>query len=70
MAVDITLANEIRVPRSGEWLCRGIPFPEGVLADTEGLTLKEETGRALPLGSEVLGRWVGKVGAASVSGGL
>ena len=57
MAVDITLANEIRVPRRGEWLCRGLPFPEGSLTDSARLTLKDESGRVLPLGSEVLARW-------------
>ena len=57
MAVDITLANEIRVPRRGEWLCRGLPFPEGSLTDAARLTLKDETGQVLPLASEVLARW-------------
>ena len=57
MAVEITLANEIRVPRSGEWLCRGIPFPQGILADPGNLILKDQTGRVLPLGTEPMARW-------------
>ena len=57
MAADITLANEIRVPRRGEWLCRGLPFPEGSLTDSARLTLKDETGQVLPLASEALARW-------------
>ena len=29
--VDIDLKNEIRVRRQGEWLSRGLPFPEGMI---------------------------------------
>ena len=73
MAVDITLANEIRVPRRGEWLCRGLPFPEGSLTDSARLTLKDETGRVAAAGiggpCPLAGR-VFEVGAASIPRGL
>ena len=57
MSVDITLTNEIRVPRSREWLCRGLPFPQETLNDVEALRVRDEGGRELPLGTKELARW-------------
>ncbi len=57
MPVDVTLANEIRVQRQGEWLCRGLPFPRGTVRDVGGLRMRDETGAETPLGSEVLASW-------------
>lgn len=44
MPVDVTLANQIRVQRQREWLCRGLPFPQGMVADVGGLRLRDEAG--------------------------
>ena len=57
MSVEVTLANEIRVRRQGEWLCRGLPFPQGTLTDVGGLCLWDEAGGGVPLASEVLACW-------------
>jgi len=57
MPVDIVLANEVRVRREGEWLCRGVPFPQGTLRDTAPLRLRDEAGREVPLDTEALARW-------------
>ncbi len=57
MSVEITLRNEIRVRREGEWICRGTPFPQGTLRDAGALRLRDEQGNETPLAVETLARW-------------
>lgn len=57
ITVGITLKNEIRVQRRNEWLCRGVPFPEGVLKDINRLRLQDEQKKDVPMAAEELGRW-------------
>ena len=57
MAVDIELKNELRVRRTREWLCRGVPFPQGALTDVTALRLRNEAGDVVPLTVEKSGCW-------------
>ncbi|MCC6443173.1 MAG: hypothetical protein IT210_06925 [Armatimonadetes bacterium] len=57
MTVPLRLSNEIRVSRPGEWLERGVPFPEGLLREAGSLRLSDEAGRAVPLSADILARW-------------
>jgi hypothetical protein len=38
---------------------RGVPFPRGLLADPNSLSLTDETGRPVPLQTQTLARWPG-----------
>jgi hypothetical protein len=57
MAVDIDLKNELRVRRVRDWLCRGVPFPQGALTDVAALRLRNEAGDVVPLAAEKSACW-------------
>ena len=57
MHTEIQLKNELRIRRESEWLCRGVPFPQGALTDEAALGLQDEFGEQQTLATEALGHW-------------
>ncbi|MAE61289.1 MAG: hypothetical protein CMJ49_08035 [Planctomycetaceae bacterium] len=57
MHTEIQLKNELRIRRESEWLCRGVPFPQGALTDVSALSLQDESGGQQTLATEALGHW-------------
>ncbi|MEA2062844.1 MAG: hypothetical protein U9P14_04025 [Gemmatimonadota bacterium] len=56
-AVELTVENCLEVPRTGEPVTLGLPFPAGLVNDPGLLRLKDEKGQDVPLQTRVNATW-------------